>query len=314
MSDILTAYRPRDLNDVIGQEGVVRSLKGLLKLDSIPHCFLFHGPSGTGKTTLGRILADKIGCPQPNLIEIDAASYSGADAMRKISSRQQFQSIDGDPQVTIVDECHALSTQAWQVLLKPLEESPESFYWVFCTTNYAKVPATIRGRCHQYKLDLVSRNDLADLIEEVSEEEGIELPEKVLRIILDSADGSPRQALSNLSVCRNVSSSKEAEKLLKGSRENKDVIELCRYILFNSRPDFKGCVKLIRAFKDDVKAETVRMIMLNYCSSVVLNPKGKGNNLEIALAIMSEFSQPFYDSEGMAPVIVACGNLMIEDD
>ena len=140
-------WRPQKLNDVISHAFVVSSLKALLKEKECPHSFLFTGPSGVGKTTLARIVASYL---EAAVLEIDAATNTGIDAMRAVQDMARYKAIDNEKRVVIIDECHALSKQTWQSLLKIVEEPPAHLYWAFCTTEPDKVPATIKTRCVQY--------------------------------------------------------------------------------------------------------------------------------------------------------------------
>ncbi|KKK87400.1 hypothetical protein LCGC14_2753630, partial [marine sediment metagenome] len=265
MADIINDYRPEAFKEVYGQEHIVKSIVRLLKKRP-PHSYLFHGPSGVGKTTVARILARELGCSASNLIEIDAATFSGVSEARKISDRQTYKALDGQAQVTIVDECHALSQAAWKALLKPIEEAPDSFYWIFCTTEPTKIPKTVKTRCHEYAFQEVGRNDLLDLLEEVAEEEEIELDKRSMDIIVQAAQGSPRQALVYLSICRGAKNSKEVQAMLRDGYEHMEVVNLCRYLLFERGSTFGGAIKIIQKFKDEIQAETARLIILNYCS------------------------------------------------
>ena len=140
MNDLITKYRPTTWDDVVGHKGVIRALKATLAKCSA-RSFLFSGPAGCGKTTLARLIAKAEGCDQPR--EIDAASNSGVDDMRAVAATANYRGMDGGPTVIIVDECHRLSKQAWDALLKPIEEPPNDVYWVLCTTELTKVPKTL---------------------------------------------------------------------------------------------------------------------------------------------------------------------------
>lgn len=308
---IITDYRPTKWEEVVGQGRIVKSLKQLLESGSVPHCYLFHGEPGLGKTTVARILARELGCKGADLVEVDAATFSGVDSIRKISSRQHYYPVSSSVAVTVIDECQALSATAWKALLKPLEEAPKHFYWIFCTTEPVKVPKNIKTRCHEYGFVQVPRNDLLDLLEEVAEEEEIQLDDKQLSVIVQASRGSPRQALVYMSMCRACETVKDVQSVLREGFEHMEAINLARHLLFESRPTFKSALDIINSFKDETTAESVRLTILNYCANVLLGKKSY-KNPERILAVMEEFSQPFFQAEKMAPVIIAIGRLLLD--
>jgi DNA polymerase-3 subunit gamma/tau len=212
-----TKYRPRKLSEVAGQGEICKSLEKALKATARPHAFLFEGPPGTGKTTLGRIVADRLSC---SVIEIDAASNSGIDAMREVLTTARYQAFgEKANKMYLIDEAHGLSKQAWDSLLKIIEEPPPHIFFVFCTTNVSKVPASIVSRCLSYSLKPLRYDDLMDLLEYVCDEEPLQTDDKILQLIARSCDGSPRVALTMLAKVQGCEDAEEAGVLMQSAMD-----------------------------------------------------------------------------------------------
>lgn len=278
--------RPKSWDEVIGQSQLVRSIQSSIK--SGAQSFLLTGPSGVGKTSIGRLIAKEVGCLKANLIEIDAATNSGVDAMRLITEAANFNPLGGGSKVVIVDECHALSSQAWQSLLKSIEEPPQHVYWVLCTTERGKVPTTIQTRCHDYDLNRVSALDLVEFLKDVVARREITLQvSDLIDIAVEQASGSPRQALVNLSKIKDCKTAKQAERLLEVVREDDaEAIDLCR-ALMNNKP--WGSIAEILRKLDGKNPESVRIVVFAYMSKVVLG----GKPSKRFFAILDAFSEPY---------------------
>src|SRR5277367_6751574 len=146
MNDLTKKYRPSTFEEVIGQDVVTASLKRMIVSDKkLPPCILFTGPSGIGKTTLARICAKEAGCLDANIIEINAAKQTGIDDMREVTDLSGFMVLGG-ARVFIIDEAHGLSKQAFDSLLKFLEEPSKNTSWILCSTNPTKIPKSIKTR------------------------------------------------------------------------------------------------------------------------------------------------------------------------
>lgn len=298
---LILKYRPKVLKDVIGQDSVVKSLSNVIKKDT-SHTFLFVGPSGTGKTTLARIAADMLGCAGSSVREIDAATFTGIDAVREITANLSYKPIGGGKRAIIADECHAFSKPAWQALLKNLEEPPSWLYWFLCTTDVAKVPENIRTRCTKYELKPVPLDDIQDLLEKISAAEKMTIDEKVMRLCAKEAFGSPRQSLVNLALCSELGLA-EAKDVLKSASSSAEAIELAR--LLNKQAGWGELQAVLKKMKD-INPESVRHVVRAYMTNVVLG----SDDPEGALAVLSEFSTPFNSSDGISPLVLACGRLL----
>lgn len=303
-------YRPVTLKEVLGQQEAVKSLAAMLKDKTRPHSFLFMGPSGTGKTTLARILASEFRCESSNIIEVDAASNTGIDAMRAITETLRYVGFGETPnKMIIIDECHALSKAAWQSLLKSVEEPPAHVYFAFCTTDPGKVPDTIKTRCHSYNLKELKYDDLMDLLEEVVETEDLSCTKKVLQLIARSCNGSPRQALVMLSMVNSCESEEEAATLLEAPLESKEIIDLCRLLMTDRATVPWSEVTRVLSVIPETSPESIRIVMVNYYAACLMRAKGD-KEVPKFLDLLDAFSTPCNPTDKLAPILRAIGNYL----
>lgn len=310
MSNLITRYRPQVLEDVIGQGAVVRSLQQTIKKQDA-QVFLFSGPPGTGKTTLSRIVAFDYGVNPAQLVEIDAATFTGIDSMRDIQETLRYRPFGtSGKRAIILDEAHALSKQAFDSLLKTLEEPPEHVVWFFCTTNPAKIPKTLQTRCAKYELKPVNDKELLSLLEWVCEQEKIKLAEGVTDLLIKEAKGSPRELLSNLGVGRTAKNRKEAAELLKSAIETDASLELCRFIA-DGGGSWTKCMGLL-AKLEDTNPESTRILIANYLGACLKSAK---NDQAAVMFIgkLDAFSIPYTGTDGVAPLLVSIGRAILSE-
>lgn len=220
MSEVLyRKYRPKTFSEIVGQEHVKRILKNAVKNNSVSHAYIFSGPRGTGKTSCARILAKTLNCLNPqdgepcnkcencheidagnfmDVIEMDAASNRGIDEIRKIRDRVSYLPAKGKMKVYIIDEFHMLTREAFNALLKTLEEPPPHVLFVLATTNLERVPETILSRCQILDFKLISDDLIFEHLKKISKLEGIDITDEALRIISEKASGSLRDSLAIL--------------------------------------------------------------------------------------------------------------------
>ena len=211
-------WRPQTFSDVVGQTAIVRTLRNALKHRRVAHAMIFSGVRGVGKTTLARIMAKALNCHAQDkapcgacpscddikngtaidLHEIDGASNRGIQEIRDLKENIRFRPTQERYKIIIIDEVHMLTTEAFNALLKTLEEPPEHVYFMFATTEPHKVPVTILSRCQRYELQRVRAKDLADFFARIAREEGVSISPAALATIAREADGSVRDGLSLL--------------------------------------------------------------------------------------------------------------------
>ena len=211
-------YRPRTFAEVAGQQPIVKTLENALKTNKIAHAYLFCGPRGTGKTTMARLLAKALNCSEgmghqcnhcsncleidegihPDVIEIDAASNNGIDQVRDLIEKVNYLPIKGKYKVYIIDEVHNMSDNAFNALLKTLEEPPSHVIFVLATTEPHNILPTIVSRCQRYDFTKVAEEDIYAKLCEILEKENVTYEKEAVKAITTLADGGLRDALSML--------------------------------------------------------------------------------------------------------------------
>lgn len=194
-------YRPQTLEEICSQKSIIKILNKQIQLGKIKNCYLFCGPSGTGKTTTARAFSKLINNGVGEPIEIDAASNSGVDNVREIIRQAQERSIEGKYKIFIIDECHSLSNQAWQAFLKCIEEPPTYTIFMFCTTDPQKIPTTITNRVQRFNLTKIETNVIVDRLKYICRCEGITFGDDAIEFIAKISDGGMRDGISTLEKC-----------------------------------------------------------------------------------------------------------------
>lgn len=191
-------YRPEKFKDVLGQKHITDVIEGTIKNGSISHAYLFAGSRGTGKTSVARILAREIGCKGNDLYEIDAASNRGIDDIRELRESINTLPFESPYKVYIIDEVHMLTKEAFNALLKTLEEPPEYAIFVLATTEMHKLPDTVVSRCEVYQFKKPSQAVIKNMVEGVVKKEGFSLEQSSAELISLLGDGSFRDAMGIL--------------------------------------------------------------------------------------------------------------------
>jgi DNA polymerase III subunit gamma/tau len=212
-------WRPQNFHELVGQEHVSRTLLNALQSGRVAHAFLFSGPRGSGKTTSARILAKALNCHAGKLgepcgacvacteiaagnsmdvLEIDAASNRGIDEIRELKEKARYSPARDKHKIFIIDEVHMLTAEAFNALLKILEEPPPHIVFILATTEYHKIPATILSRCQQYSFKLIQYPLIMERLRRICDSEGVEISDPALEQVVFSSGGSMRDAMSAL--------------------------------------------------------------------------------------------------------------------
>lgn len=207
MKALAIKYRPKTFDDVVEQVAVKKILQEQLRTKTHQNCYLFTGGAGTGKTTCARIFANEINDHEGNPIEIDAASNNGVENVRDIIDSAKFKALDAAYKVYIIDECHMLSTGAWNAMLKLIEEPPAQTVFIFCTTDPQKIPATIISRVQRYDFQRITYQSVVARLKQIldweneTNQEDIIYDMEALGYIAKLADGGMRDAITLLDKC-----------------------------------------------------------------------------------------------------------------
>jgi len=291
-------YRPAELTQVKGNATVIATLQGMLAdISKCPHAFLLHGPSGCGKTTLGRIIANRLGCNNEDFNEVDSADFRGIDTVREIRRNSQYKPIAGDCRVWLIDECHKMTNDAQNALLKILEDTPPHIYFILCTTEPQKLIETVKGRCIQLQVAPLSNNEMLGLLRRIVRSEGLEIEAEIYdQIVLDSM-GRPRNAINILEQVLNVPADKRMEVAKQTAEQQSQIIELCRLLI--SGGNWAKAATILTGLRDK-EAEDIRRAVRGYMQAVLLN---KANDR--AAATIEAFFEPTYNI-GFPGIVYAC--------
>lgn len=284
-------WRPQGFDSLVGQEAVRTALTNALETGRIAHAYLFAGPRGTGKTSTAKILAKAVNCehgPTPNpcnkcqncvrindgtsmdVFEIDAASNRGIDEIRDLREKVAFAPVNGRYKVYIIDEVHMLTTEAFNALLKTLEEPPPHVIFILATTEPHKIPATIHSRCQRFDFKRVTDSDIVKRLREVADGSGIAADDDALQLIAVQADGGMRDALSLLDQCGVMAERVSAETVrsVLGIVGREALRELVKAVGEGNVPKALGLLEALLAGGKDVKqiitelAEYLRAVLL----------------------------------------------------
>ncbi len=298
MKNLYRRYRPLNLDGVVGQDETTKALAGALKAGKISHAYLFVGPRGCGKTSVARIFAHEVNDfkyeledEYVDIIEIDGASNRGIDNIRELREKALIAPTIGKYKIYIIDEVHMLTKEAFNALLKTLEEPPEHVIFIMATTDAYKVPVTITSRAQTYTFKLAEPSVMANFLKSVAEKEGIKIDDAALGIIAKRGGGSFRDSLSlldQISTLSDAEITKEMVVTAMGLPEDEKIAELLNEYLGGD------VVKITTMMRDllstGVKPETLAEEMV---SQILENPRPEFLPL---LEKLAEVKDPFAEA------------------
>ena len=291
-------HRPPTFEGVFGNEDIITTLEKLTSNPKkCPHAFLLIGETGCGKTTIARIIADRLGCIGSDLREIDNATFRGIDSVREVKGNAQFAPMQGPCKVYIFDEIHKMMGDAQNALLKELEEIRPNVYYILCTTDPQKLLPTVKGRCSIFQVKTLPDSDMKSLLKGIIKAEKVKIEDEILdQIILDSL-GHPRNAINILEqviAC-------PPERRLKVAKQSAELqtqgIELCRLLLKGG--PWKPVAVVLSGLKDQ-EPESIRRIVMGYCSAILL----KSDNERCGM-ILECFMEPNF-TNGFPQLVFSC--------
>ena len=293
-------YRPKNFNEVIGQNHITTILKNSIVNDKLAHTYIFTGPRGTGKTSSARIFAKTLNCQNlkdgiccdkcdnclnfnssPDIIELDAASNNGVENIREIIDNVNVAPTYNKYKVYIIDEAHMLSTSAWNAFLKTLEEPPESVIFILATTEMKKVPITVLSRCQRFDFKRIDAEEIKNNLMNICKKEKIKYEEQALMEIAILADGCMRDGLSLLDQISRVNEKVSLNIIREyfGLVTQEDIDEIYMSIINN---DINTLVKKINDIKQtgvDVKNLIEKLIKEFIDKAISIKKKGISNNV-----------------------------------
>ena len=278
-------YRPRNFNEIVGQQFVVTILKNAIKNNKIVNSYIFSGPKGTGKTSIAKIFANAINCLNNNegdacgkceicknfinndlidVIELDAASNNGVDQVRIINENIHFLPTKFKKKIYIIDEAHMLTTAAWNALLKTIENPPSFIIFIFATTEIHKIPLTIISRCQCLKFNRILNKEIEKLLLSICQKEKIKFDQKTIQVITKMANGSARDSLTILDQVATYSNNDIKEKdiyKIYGLLTNEEIINFINSFI---KQDCQNCLMQLKIYYEQgIDLNNLNLLIIN---------------------------------------------------
>lgn len=291
-------FRPAIWTAVEGQEPIKKTLQNNIKSGKLPHFILMSGPSGTGKTTLARIVAAKMECG--DISEINCAHFRGVDTIRELQRKINMAPLRGKVRFFIIDECHQLTKEAQNAFLKILEDTPPHVYFVLATTEPEKLLNTVHTRATHLKLKTLTEKEVKAVVLRVCKLTKATLSDEVMDKLTSVSDGSGRKALVLYDQIQGMDEESQLA-LLTADIGPEAVIGLCRELL-NSKPSWSKIQALLKGITEE--PESVRRAVLGYASGIMGGSKNQ-KLMSRAFILVDSFGSNYYDN-GKAGLYASC--------
>lgn len=296
-------HRPTQFDDLIGNEETIDSLKNLLAREGRPKAFLFTGPYGCGKTTIAQITARELGCTDMEFKELNTADFKGVDTIRGIRRHMHLKVLEGDCRVWLLDECHKLTNDAQNALLKPLESCPPHVHFMLATTHPQGLNKGILSRCSRFEMTPLTKKEMVGLLKQICREEGKRVPRDVLSQIAKSSQGSSRDAIVLLESVMDLDEDQMLERAKQQVRREASTKDLCRALIESK--GWKVVKDILKELKGE-EPEQIRRAILGYCGSILLEKENTQ-----AYVVASVFRErPFYS--GFPDVVISCYEALMD--
>lgn len=306
-------WRPRQWEEVVGQEHVVQTLRNAVASGRVAHAYLFAGPRGTGKTTTARLLAKAVNClaedpsARPcnqcdhcravdagnfmDLIEIDAASNTSVEDVRDLRDKINFRPSQGKYKVYIIDEVHMLSTAAFNALLKTLEEPPPHAIFILATTEVHKIPATVLSRCQRHEFRRIPVVEIVRQLQKLVDQEGMQVEPDALTLIARQATGAMRDAISLLDQLSSIGEkvTLPMAQMVLGTATSQVVVDLVAAVL--SRDSAAGLSQIHRTLDAGTDPRQFARQVVDYLRNLLLSRMGNADQIDATLEMRNQMSQ-----------------------
>lgn len=296
-------YRPSTLEGVAGNGQTVTALQKMLSnTEKMPRVYMAHGQTGCGKTTLGRIIKSVLEISDNDFAEVNSSDMRGIDTARDLIKNSGYAPMSGKFRMYLIDECHKLTNDAQNALLKLLEDTPKHLIICLCTTEPEKMIKAIQSRCTMLPVLPLQEAEMRVLLKRIARTEGHQLAKEVLDKIVEESTGLVRQAINTLESVLAVPAEQQLKVASLASDQKNASIDLCR-ALINERASWKEVSTILTGLQGQ-EAESIRRAVLGYCQAVLL----KSNNKRAGM-VMDYMIEPFYHT-GFPQLVHACYSIM----
>lgn len=296
--ELYKKYRPKTLKQLIGQDAIRSTLEKRVAEGKMPHAMLLFGPTGTGKTTIARIIKSLLECSDGDYQEINCSNFRGIDMVREIQNRAGLSPIAGDTRLWVIDECHRLTPEAQDAFLKLLEDGPKHAYFILATTDPQKLIAAVKNRCTALQTKALAEKDAKKLLSVVCAREKAQISEDIQDAIVNHAEGSARKVLVLLEQVLACGDEEEALQVLKKPQAEEEAIKIAR-ALFNPKTTWADMASIIKGVAED--PESIRWMVLGYANALALGNK----NVARAILVIEAFRDHWYDCK-KSGLIASC--------